>query len=341
VALINRILIVGYGSIGKRHLRIARELLPDADIRILRREEMDLIPEGANGCFSNIEQAISFEPQLSVLANPAVFHVSVASQLAEIGSHLLMEKPISVDAKGVQDLIELCNQKNRVLLIGYNMRFLPSLKKFRELLHSNIVGSVLSARMEVGQYLPSWRSGMDYRDGVSGNRALGGGVLLELSHELDYASWIFGRVDWINATLRKQSSLEIDVEDTAHLILGFVAEKNHSNQLVATINLDFIRHDTARSCVAIGQNGTLRLDFMSGTIELLRAGELQWSLLFSSSPQNEDSYLAEWKHMLKCIKNQEQPLVTGLEALRVIQVIAAARYSSASGGEVKINYSLN
>ena len=77
-------------------------------------------------------------------------------------------------------------------------------------------------RCEIGQYLPLWRPGSDYRLGVSANRALGGGVLLELSHELDYLRWIFGDVDWVQASLERQSALEIDVEDTAHLLLSFM-----------------------------------------------------------------------------------------------------------------------
>ena len=139
-------------------------------------------------------------------------------------------------------------------MTGYNLRFSPSLMYFNELIKKNIVGQILSVRCEVGQYLPEWRPNKDYRKTVSANFHLGGGVLLELSHEIDYLRWIFGEVDWVRATLAQQSSLVFDVEDSAHLTLGFLPNEN-GRQLIGTLNLDFIRHDQTRACIAIGEKG--------------------------------------------------------------------------------------
>lgn len=328
--LINRILIVGLGSIGKRHLRLARELLPNADIRVLRHQECDSIPEHANGCFSVLEQAIDFAPQLAVIASPATFHLSAAQPLAQAGVHLLIEKPLSASLDGVPQLLEICREQGTVLLTGYNLRFLPSLQRFRDLLNVNVIGRVLSVRCEIGQYLPSWRPDTDYRQGVSARQELGGGALLEISHELDYLRWIFGEIDWVKGTLSRQSDLEIDVEDSAHLILGFVPATD-GHRLIGSVNMDFVRHDTTRLCTAIGAKGSLRWNGLTGAIEQFEAGAKEWREIFHHQHQRDDSYLAEWQHLLSCISEQIPPLITGEDGLKVLQIIDAARQASDSG----------
>lgn len=333
--LINRILIVGLGSIGKRHLRLARGFFPNEDIRVLRHQECDSVPEFATGCFSRLEQAIDFAPQVAVIASPATFHMKTALALAHVGVHLLVEKPLSASSDGALQLLETCRQNKTVLLTGYNLRFLLSLQRFRDLLNENVIGRVLSVRCEIGQYLPSWRPDFDYRQGVSARHELGGGALLELSHELDYMRWIFGEVEWVKATLSQQSSLEIDVEDTAHLILGFTPAEN-GYQLIGTVNMDFVRHDTTRCCTAIGEKGSLRWNGLTGGIELFKAGAKAWREIFRHQHQRDDSYLAEWRHFLTCVSEQKTPLISGEDGLKVLQIIEAARMAARSGTLVKL-----
>lgn len=333
--MINRVLIVGLGSIGWRHLHLARELLPHADIRVLRHQKCLVVPEYANGCFSHIKEALSFVPEIAVIAGPATFHVDAAQPLAAAGVHLLVEKPLSASLDGVPLLLKTCREQGTVLLTGYNLRFMPSLQRFRDLLNDNMIGKVLSVRCEIGQYLPSWRPDTDYRQSVSARRELGGGALLELSHELDYLRWIFGEIEWVKATLCRQSGLEIDVEDSVHLILGFVSDEE-GGRLVGTANLDFIRHDTTRLCTAIGENGTLRWNGLACTVERFVPGGKEWQELFRHQHQRDDSYLAEWRHFLACINGKESPLIGGEEGLKVLQIIEAARQSSKSGSQVQV-----
>jgi predicted dehydrogenase len=331
--LINRILIIGHGSIGRRHLRLVRELVPNADIRVLRQQVTNEVPEYSNGCFSSIEESIAFAPQVAIIASPAPFHIPTAQALAEVGVHLFIEKPLSASLNGVMQLLETCQKQGTVLLTGYNLRFLPSLQRFRDLLDEGLVGKVLSVRCEMGQYLPSWRPESDYRQGVSARREMGGGVLLELSHELDYLRWIFGEVEWVKATLSHQSSLEIDVEDTAHLTLGFAPAVN-GHQLIGSVNLDFIRHDTTRLCVVIGEKGSLHWNGLTGEVALYEADAKEWRELFSLPHQRHDSYLAEWQNFIECVTEHKTPLVTGEDGLKVLQIIDAARHSAASGGQM-------
>lgn len=333
--LIDRILIVGLGSIGKRHLRLARELFPQADIRVLRHQKCTSTPEYSNGCFSELDQAVEFAPRIAVIANPAPFHISSAQRLADAGAHLLVEKPLAASADGVAQLLESIHERRLVLLTGYNLRFLPSLQMFRDLLEAKEIGRVISVRCETGQYLPSWRPDADYRQNVTARRELGGGALLELSHEIDYLRWIFGEIENVTARISRQSTLDIDVEDTAHLILGF-APKESGCLLVGTLNMDFVRHDTMRLCTAIGENGSLRWNGITGIVDKFDAGAKEWRELFRHQHQRDDSYLAEWRHFLDCIKEQKAPLITGEDGLRVLQIIDAARTASETGCQVQV-----
>jgi len=333
--VINRVLIVGLGSIGKRHLRLARELLPAADIRVLRHQPTNEIPEYANGCLFTVEDAMAFLPNIAVIASPAPFHIATAQALADAGVHLLIEKPLSDVLNGVTKLLNTSKRQATILMIGYNLRFLPSLQRFRELIGESVIGKILSVRCEIGQYLPSWRPGSDYRQGVTANLVLGGGALLELSHEIDYLHWIFGEVEWVTSTLSRQSGLEIDVEDTAHLIMGF-APQVAGHQLIATLNLDLIRHDTTRVCVAIGENGSLRWDGLTGEVMVYRAGEEAWCELYCHQHIRDDSYQAEWQHFLSCVTENKTPLISGEDGLKVLEIIEAARSAASLGKRIAI-----
>ena len=318
-----------------RHLRLSRELLPKADIRVLRHQVTREIPEFSNGCFFSFEEAIAFSPQIAVIASPAPFHFPISQALAEARVHLLIEKPLSASLNGVIQLLETCQKQDTVLLTGYNLRFLPSLQRFRDLLGEQVIGKVFSVRCEIGQYLPSWRPESDYRQGVSARHELGGGALLELSHELDYLRWIFGEVEWVKATISHQSDLELNVEDTAHLTLGF-APAIDGHQLICAVNLDFIRHDTTRLCTAIGEKGSLRWNGLTGEVALYEAGVEEWRELFNHLHQRDDSYLAEWQDLIACVTEHKTPMITGEDGLKVLEIIEAARISAASGGEVPV-----
>jgi predicted dehydrogenase len=159
--------------------------------------------------------------------------------------------------------------------------------------------------------------------------------LLELSHEIDYLRWIFGEVDWVQAVLTQQSDLSIDVEDTAHLILGFVSNGSE-RPLVASVSLDFIRQDTMRLCTAIGSLGSLRWNGITGTVESWAIGATSWQEIDKHQATRNESYVEEWKNFITSIKQSSQPFITGEDGLRVLQIIEAARFADNSKSQVII-----
>jgi len=326
-----RILIVGYGSIGQRHLRIVRESLPDAKIMVFRHKPTTHIPKMANLVTSSMDDVRSFAPEAAIIANPAPFHLQIAKSLVDMGCHLLIEKPISDKSCSVDDLLETARAAGVICQVGYNLRYLPSLSRFRDLISERLVGQPLSVRCEIGQYLPNWRPGTDYRASVSARSDLGGGALLELSHEIDYLRWIFGEVEWVRSWVGNVGDLDIDVEDTAHLVLG-LRSKELSNTVVATLNIDFIRHDTTRICTVIGADGSLRWNGLTGVIDTYKSGSNGWNEYVVIPHQRDDSYQAQWGDFLTSIADRKEPLVDGMAGLAILKIIEAAKASSHNNG---------
>jgi len=335
-----RILIIGYGSIGKRHLKNLKSYFPNFSIAVLRhdiskRYQFEL--DNCDHCFYDLEKAIKFKPHAAIIANPSSYHIKIAIALAKKKVNLLVEKPLSSSSKNVKELIEICD-KNRVLLkVAYNLRFLSSLQLFRKLILQGKIGKILSVHSTVGQYLPDWRPNTDYRKTVSAQSSLGGGALLELSHEIDYIEWIFGKITSVAAIVSKQSNLKIDVEDTASLLMEVKTLKD-SSKIVISLNMDFNRHDQTRLCYAIGEKGTLKWNGVSNIVEYNSASENEFQVLYSRRVNRNATYEDEIKAFIEEISGKESLLLaTGSEGFSVVKVIESAKKSSIEKCFVNLN----
>jgi predicted dehydrogenase len=334
---INKILVVGLGSIGKRHVRILRTLYPNIEIIVLRHnkcDDADIALYALSSCVTAIEDALALQPDAAIIATPATKHLETAKKLANAGVHLLIEKPISATTTGVQSLIDLCKKNRVTLMTAYNLRFQPSLQEFRKNIQKNKIGRVLSVRAEVGQYLPSWRPDSDYRDTVSAQKRSGGGVLLELSHEIDYLAWVFGNVEWVKAHVSKQSDLEIDVEDIVNVIFG--AKSKNENEIVVLLNMDFVRHDNIRQCTAVGDKGSLRWDAIAGEVAWFSQDGKGWKVLFSQTTERDYTYTKEINHFFNAIEKKEEISISGKDGLNALKVIKAIHKSHDSSSMVSL-----
>lgn len=199
-------LVVGYGSIGSRHARLLTELGCDTAVLSARRVDFPLV-------FSDIAQALSdHRPDYVVLANPTGLHHVMLARLAEAGysGRVLVEKPLFDLLRPVPD------NDFRGLSVAYNLRFHPLLQGLNALL---VGEKILSVQAYVGQYLPDWRPGGDYRESYSAKAGEGGGALRDLSHELDYLGWLCGPWSAVTALGGHFSDLEIDSDDLFALLM--------------------------------------------------------------------------------------------------------------------------
>lgn len=321
-------LIVGLGSIGRRHLANLTQLLPGAEITVWHQHSSraDHPGDASDGPVRHVfslDDALAAGPQCAVIAGPSTGHVATAQALADHNVHVLIEKPLSDRRQGVERLLGKCRAKNLVLLVAYNYRFYPPLQKMRQAILEGSIGRVLSVRAEVGQYLPDWRPAADYRRGVTARRELGGGVLLELSHEIDYVRWLAGEITEVSARVGRLSDLEIDVEDTAELTLGF------GSGAIGSVHLDMVQRAPTRACKVVGTEGTLAWDGPTHGVRWYSAASGEWTDLCAPVARDRnESYLAELAHFLDCVRGAAIPAVTGEDGLRVLDIVLAARQSS-------------
>ena len=330
-----RALIVGLGSIGQRHLANLRQIEPDAWITIwhqhTQQEATPDVPLGADAVVYSLDEALAESPQIAIIASPAPLHVDAALALGDRGIHLFVEKPLSHSLEGIDALIDLCHARSVALMVGYHLRFCRSLQIARDALREGRIGRVVSLRAEVGQYLPEWRPESDYRHGVSARQDLGGGVLLELSHELDYVRWLAGDVRSVQAQVGHLSDLDVDVEDVAELLLRF------SSGAVGSVHLDMVQRPMSRCCKVIGTAGSLTWDGTTHTVRVFSTRDVEWTDVHASAAVDRNAaFISELQHFLDCVRTGAAPLVGGEDGRLALELALAAKSASASGRAVHI-----
>ena len=328
-----RALLVGLGSIGRRHLSNLNSIAPASDITILRQpSKRDEKPEAKfNRLVFHIDEALAMQPEVALITGPSSLHVETALALARAGTHLFIEKPLSNSLDGVDELLAECRSRSLVLMVGYNFRFYKPLQILKQALFEGRIGRPLMVRAEAGQFLPDWRYNTDYRKSVSARSEMGGGVVLELSHELDYLRWLMGEPVTVMADIARLSDLEIDVEDTAQIILRF------TGGAMASVHLDMLQRPPTRNCRITGTEGTLTWDGMTHEVRLFSAASGEWEDLHAASAiDRNEMYVAELSHFLDCVERREMPLVTGEDGRRVLEIALAAKRSSAEGRVIRL-----
>lgn len=320
---ISRILIVGTGSIANKHHKVARNLFPTAEIKAYSESGNSLEGISTLSDFSEIE---SFNPDVAVIANTSNRHIRAAVMLAKMGVDLLIEKPLSSNMKKVRTLRRIARRKEITIHVGYNLKFLPSMIHLRKILKEQVVGELLSVRCVVGQDLTDWRPGREYQSTASASKNKGGGVLNELSHEIDYLTWLFGPPSTVFSVSGKMSRLEIDCEDSAHLLLTYSQEGKR--KYFVSLNMDMIRKDPTRNCTFIGEKGTLLWDGILGKISIYNSAERGWETVFDASEKMEDTYVTEWKMFSGAVSARDNLLDNFDSAVETMKIIRLARISN-------------
>lgn len=324
------IVVLGFGSIGRRHLANLRSLAPNCKITVVRhRLEDSQLPDGANFLVHSLAEVLLSHPDAVIICGPTTLHYEQSITALVAGAHVFLEKPIACSIADAENIASTAQSMRKAVFVGYNLRFLPSLQTFRRELLAGSIGRALSARAEIGQFLPDWRPGTDYRESNSARVALGGGIELELSHEIDYIAWLFGRAKTVSATLCRKSDLEIDGNDTAEILIEF------ESGTLASVHLDMTDLATNRKCRIVGTTGTLLWDAILGTVSKFDS-ENGWMLLHDGDGDRNDMYVAEMRHFLECITESKPPLIDAHSGLQTVRIALAARIASEKGTRITL-----
>jgi predicted dehydrogenase len=325
-----RILIAGVGSIGRRHLRNLLQLGVQ-DIHLYRTHPNAPNETPELPVFTELKRALESKPQAVIVCNPTAFHMEIALAAARAGCHLFIEKPLSHSWNAVEELLSMVREKRLVAMVGFDLRFDPGLCRMKNLIEQNHIGPLIAIHAQVGQYLPDWRTGDDYRDGMSARMATGGGVILDLIHELDYTSWLFGPIAQVACFADKVSSLEIETEDTASILLRF------RNGAIGTVSLDYVQRFPSRTCRIIGELGTILWDYHAQKVDWYEHNNKSWERFDYSGFKRNDRFLAEMRHFLACLNGEETPTVDLSVGSSVLKIALAAKRSALTGSACGID----
>jgi predicted dehydrogenase len=272
----------------------------------------------------SLSDGLSRRTRAVIVANPTSLHVESALLAARGGCHLLIEKPLSDSLDRVDDLQAELQQRGLSALVGYQFRFHPGLRQVRRWLQGGAIGAVASAHARWGEYLPAWQPWRDYRSSYAARAELGGGVLLTLSHVIDYMGWLLGEVKRVDAMTAHRSGLELNVEDTALVHLEF-----HSG-VMASVSLDYVERPPQHGLVVVGSDGTIRWDNSDGVARL--------DEVVGPQPHFErnDLFLAEMAHFFDCISGAAEPACSLEEGKRAVRICLAARESAREGRRIDL-----
>lgn len=324
-----RFLVLGCGSIGRRHAANLRALEAGA-IAV-----WDPDAARAHALAREIDATVATGPDetadVVVIAAPTSEHLALASTAAERGSHLFIEKPLGHEMRGVDEFLAVVKECGLITLVGCNMRFHPGVARTKALVDAGVAGRVVSIRVEAGYWLPLWHPNEDYRQGYSAKTALGGGVILDAIHEIDIARWMLGEVEAVACFAGHLTPLEIDTEDVAAILLRFAGGP------IAEVHLDYVQRAYSRSCRLIGEEGAITLDWASGEVRWFATRRGEWIVeRVMEGWEINDMYLAQTRHLLRALDGEEPPALDVFEAARVLEVALAAKESARTGAVVRL-----
>lgn len=329
----HHILILGSGSVGRRHARNLHALGCRVSCMDPRRDrleeagkEVPLIHR-----FTSLDVALAKADDFDgiVVCSPPKFHVDQSLAALELDLPVLLEKPASIDARNCRPLQEPL-QKGGKLLLGYTYRWWAPVLRLKALMDAGAVGALRHARFVMSAHLADWHPWERYQDFFMASQDLGGGALLDESHFIDLMLWFFGAPERIFAQIGKISDLEIETDDVVDILAVY------SNRLRVTMHLDLFGRPHEKHIVVTGEQGTLQCLFAPDAVRIGRTSDAQWNTEHFSLERNE-MFLAVAREFLELIEGRRvHPTCTLVDGLRVLEVIEACRESQRSGAEVAL-----
>ena len=328
-----KILIVGLGSIGRRHAGQFIKFFDKIDIvdinpeRILQAKKEYKI----NQSFNDFEDALENNSYDAVaITTPPHFHLPIAKLAASKKTNIFIEKPLGMNTHGWEEVIDLSEKNDLVIYIAFCHRHINYSKRLKEIINSNLLGRTIHANMRWGSYLPDWHPWEDYRNFYMAKKEQGGGALMDESHGIDLVRYILGDVKEVFAIVDTISDLEINSDDAAFLTLRM------KDDSLVHINFDLSARAPRVNFEIICSNGTVIWDRAEHKIKIFNSADDKWLIEKYNKNDMLKMYDKQAEHFIKCISKEETSEIDLNDAIKTQKVIDAAFKSSESGKLISI-----
>ena len=254
----------------------------------------------------------------AIISSPTSTHLKYLKACIQANLPVLVDKPLSDKLTGLKPLLKKAKQQNQLIVVGLNLRFLPIIQHLKHLLSIKALGQIYHAEFYAGQYLPSWRPNKDYAKTYSANYHQGGGVALDLIHEIDLAYHFFPNIKLQPVFSHKVSNLKIDVEDLAIF-------QTRTKPFVQ-VKLDYLNQQLTRKYLIIGEKGTINCDIINQRFSLTKQDGQVTKITAKKYFDTKKTYQTELSEFFAQIKLKQQPdLSDRALALDALQVAIKAR----------------
>jgi len=321
------IVVIGCGSIGCRHLRnlmmMGQENLIAVDTSAARLTDARAVVDNLR-TYSSVERALEDNPQAAIIATPPATHSKIAVQLIIAGIPVLIEKPLAHTLFSGKTIQAAEYATDTLACVGYSMRFHPAIQLIRDELLPEI-GKPLYARAEVGQYLPDWHTGEDITNWYMRYADQGGGALLDLSHEIDYLSQMFGAVWGVEGIVTKLSDVTVDANDFVDFTMKVRSSPAVKPLMILSVHMDLLDRSYNRRLRIVGTEGTIEWEWGDDDVYLWKGGDCK---AFHYDTAHNVQFEEEMKAFIESVqtKTLHPNLATiedGIEVLKVVEELHA------------------
>jgi predicted dehydrogenase len=300
------ILIIGLGSIALKHINAINKIDNKINIFAYRSIDHQTNIPGVKNIYNLENLEVNFD--FAIISNPTHLHSHFIELLSEKGINLFIEKPPLDSLVNADILIKKVESRNIITYVGCNLRFHPSLVFLKkELLLKN--KRINEVNIYSGSYLPNWRPGKNFRDIYSVNPEMGGGVHLDLFHEIDYAFWLFGKPNKVTSIKRNVSSLYINSIDYANFLFQY-------ENFALNIVLNYYRKDSKRSIEILFDDQTLTIDLLNNTIY-----DSENNLIFSDNKFDIiDTYMEQMSYYINSLKLKKHTMNSFANSIEILKL---------------------
>ena len=300
-----KVLIIGVGSIAQKHIAALKILETDSKIYALRSNRSSSEVDGVISCYSLNE--VPSDIRFIIISNPTSLHLQTIKEVSHFDVPLFIEKPPIDSLRHVNELVNLIKSLDIPTYTAFNLRFHPVVQWLKENINNY---RVIEVNAYCGSFLPNWRPDQDYRKVYSAREELGGGVHLDLSHEIDFLLWIFDKPSSTRSIKRRLSDLEINSVDSAKYWMEY-------ENFTVNLSMNYFRRDSKRIIEVVTNQTTLECDLLTNKVTNLLKDEVVFE---SSNFKSSDTYQIQMKYFLDCIETKVQPMNSLLESMRTMKV---------------------